>query len=146
MLLHELPKVTTKSQKIVGRGHGTGKGKTSGRGTKGQKARRNIPLYFEGGALKLIKRLPMLRGNGRNKVFKPIPVTINIRDLKDFSKGSVIDFKAVIDKKLVTPELAKARGVKVLGGGEMTVALVVKLPVSENARLKIEKAGGKVEV
>lgn len=145
MKLHELPKVTTKSQRIVGRGHGSGMGKTSGRGTKGQKARRTVPLYFEGGALKLIKRLPMLRGNGRNKVFKSKPISLNLSQLSSFSKGSTVDFKALVAKNIITQDEATTYGVKILGTGELSVPLTVKLAASSSARKKIEQAGGKVE-
>jgi large subunit ribosomal protein L15 len=145
MNLHELPKVKTKSQRIVGRGHGSGMGKTSGRGTKGQKARRTVPLYFEGGALKLIKRLPMLRGNGRNKVFKAKPISLNLSQLNGFSKGSTVDFKALVAKNIITQAEAATYGVKILGNGELSVPLTVKLVVSSSARKKIEQAGGKVE-
>ncbi len=119
MQLHNLPKTTTKGLRRVGRGHGSGRVKTSGRGTKGQKARRDIKLHFEGGALPLIKRLPFLKGKGRNKHVKSAPVILNV---KDFA------------------------GLKVLGDGEISVALIVKLPTSANAKTKIEKAGGEVVV
>src|SRR3989344_5360691 len=71
MRLETLPKITTKSAKRVGRGHGSGKGKTSGRGTKGQKARGKLPIthpHFEGGSRPLIKRLPIRRGKGNPKI------------------------------------------------------------------------------
>lgn len=145
MKLHALPKTVDTSNKIVGRGHGSGRGKTAGRGTKGQKARRNIPLYFEGGALKLIKRLPMLRGNGRNKVFMSKPIEINVGLLEVLGKNATVDFKTLISHKLVTEKEAKLQGVKILGNGELTRPLTVKLPVTKGARLKIEKAGGTIE-
>ena len=69
MNLNQLPKIKKTSKKRLGQGHGSGKVKTSGRGTKGQKARNKVPMYFEGGALPLIKRLPYRRGKGRNKSF-----------------------------------------------------------------------------
>lgn len=67
MNIHSLPKIVKRSKKRLGRGHGSGKVKTSGRGTKGQKARGKLPLGFEGGQTPLVKRLPYLRGKGRNK-------------------------------------------------------------------------------
>ncbi len=65
MKLSSLTKITKTRKKRLGQGHGSGRGKTAGRGTKGQKARRNIPLTFEGGALTLIKRLPFMKGKGK---------------------------------------------------------------------------------
>jgi large subunit ribosomal protein L15 len=70
MNLNNLAKITTKPKRRLGQGHGSGRVKTSGRGTKGQNARSNRSLSFEGGALPLIKRLPFRRGKGKNKVFK----------------------------------------------------------------------------
>ncbi|OGH18997.1 MAG: 50S ribosomal protein L15 [Candidatus Levybacteria bacterium RIFCSPHIGHO2_12_FULL_38_12] len=146
MNLHTLPKTTQKKKKRLGAGLGSGRGKTAGRGTKGQKARGKIPLYFEGGALPLIKRLPFRRGKGKNKVFKKKQICINVKNLSQFPKGSKIDLKFLIEKKLVTDEDARMYGVKILGDGELLIPLTVVLPVSKGARKKIEKAGGKIEI
>lgn len=143
MELHTLPKITTKSARRLGRGHGSGRVKTSGRGTKGQKARRDIKLHFEGGALPLIKRMPFLKGKGRNRSLKPAKMVINVKDLNALPAKSVIDTAFLIEKKLISKD-AEFYGVKVLGDGELAVALTVKLPVSKGAKLKIEKAGGTV--
>lgn len=144
MNLSNLDKITTKSKKRIGLGHGSGRGKTSGRGTKGQKARGDVPLDFEGGALPLIKRLPFLRGKGRNKVFKKRQFTINVGLLNNFSKNSVVDIETLSKHKLVKLDSAKQNGVKILGEGELSVALTVKIPVSKGAGEKIKKAGGTV--
>lgn len=141
----DLPKLVEKRKRRLGQGLGSGRGKTSGRGTKGQKARGNIKLSFEGGALPLIKRLPALSGKDRNKVFKPKPYVVNVDDLQKLSKGSLVDVPALIKNRIVSPDATLA-GVKVLGDGELSVSLTVKLPVSKQAREKIEKAGGRVEV
>lgn len=146
MKLNNLQKIKIKKNRRLGRGHGSGRGKTSGRGTKGQKARGDIPLFFEGGALPLIKRLPVKRGKERNKVFKKKPLPVNLKVLSMFSANSVIDIDALIKKRIVKADEAKYYGVKVLGEGEIKVPLVIKLSISKAARLKIEKAGGKVEV
>lgn len=143
MTLSNLPKTTQKSLRRVGRGAGSGRGKTAGRGTKGQKSRRNIPLAFEGGALPLVKRLPFLRGRGRNKVFKSHPLAINISSLNKFSKKTTIDIDTLIKYGIVGDE-ARKRGVKILSDGDLNVPLIVKLQVSAAARKKIEKAGGAV--
>lgn len=145
MQLHELPKITTKGKRRLGLGHGSGRVKTAGRGTKGQNARGKVALSFEGGALRLIKRLPFLRGKGRNNVFKQKPLVVNLAKLSVFPKGAEIDLKALITKNIVAEKEAMNLGVKILGEGEVANALTVKLPVSKMAKEKIEKAGGKVE-
>lgn len=144
MKLENLAKTTDRKKKRVGQGHGSGRGKTSGRGTKGQKARGKISLTFEGGALPLIKRLPFHRGKGRHKVFKKKPIIINVKFLNFLKKGSIIDVDALIKNHMVDEKEAKIYGVKILGEGDLNIPLTVKLPVSKGARSKIEKAGGKV--
>lgn len=145
-MLNELNKLKHKNKKRLGQGHGSGRVKTSGRGTKGQNARSNRALSFEGGALPLIKRLPFRRGKGKNKSFRPTPVILNIRALNLLKKDSVVDLESLIKNKIVDQKDAKMYGVKILGDGELNVALIVKLPVSKGAAEKIEKAGGKVEI
>lgn len=144
MQLHTLPKTTTKGLRRVGRGHGSGRVKTSGRGTKGQKARRDIKLHFEGGALPLIKRLPFLKGKGRNKSLKEGPIIINVKDLNGLPAKTVVDMDFLTKYRLVDVQKLKTRGAKILGDGDLTVSLIVKLPVSQGAKAKIEKAGGEV--
>lgn len=145
MELHSLPKITTKVKKRVGRGHGSGKVKTSGRGTKGQKARRDIKLHFEGGALPLIKRMPFLKGKGRNVSMQTQRVVINVEKLNIFPAKTVVDAAALVSKKLVKKDDSQTSVIKILGIGDLNVSLTVKLPVSKNAQVKIEKAGGTVE-
>jgi len=145
MQLNSLVKVITKSKRRLGQGHGSGRVKTSGRGTKGQNARSSRSLTFEGAALPLIKRLPFRRGKGRNKVFKKLPIIINIKLLDIFKAGSVVDLKALVSNHLVEEKEALENGVKILGDGELKNALTIKLPISQRAAKKIEKAGGKVE-
>lgn len=145
MSLNNLPKIKKTSKKRLGQGHGSGKVKTGGRGTKGQKSRNKVPLYFEGGALPLIKRLPFRRGKGRNRSFKKSPLIVNIKYLNEFPKNQVIDLKLLIKKRIVKAEDAKQFGVKILGDGEIKQSLIVKLPISKSAAKKIEKAGGHVE-
>lgn len=145
MQLGQLPRIHKKARRRLGQGHGSGRGKTAGRGTKGQKARGKIPLSFEGGALPLIKRLPFYRGKGKNKVFKPTPVIINVKALNLLPKNSVLDSDALVKHRIVVATDVKLYGVKILGDGELTVPLHVKVVVSKGAKLKIEKAGGSVE-
>lgn len=143
MNVTELEKIKAKRKKRVGQGHGSGRGKTSGRGTKGQKARNDVPLDFEGGALPLIKRLPFLRGKGRNKSIKPTAAILNVDRLNVLPKDSVVDVETLLKHKLVEKS-AQENGVKILGNGELQVALTVKVPVSKSASEKITKAGGSV--
>ncbi|QQG40943.1 MAG: 50S ribosomal protein L15 [Candidatus Levyibacteriota bacterium] len=144
--LSTLPRITVKEKKRLGLGHGSGRGKTAGRGTKGQKARNKVPIYFEGGAVSLIKRLPFMRGKGRNKVFKKKPIIVNLKVLNLLPKGSIVNIETLIKHRIVDAQDGKVYGVKILGDGELANLLTVALPVSKSARQKIEKAGGKVLV
>lgn len=145
MQLNNLVKATTKPKRRLGQGHGSGRVKTSGRGTKGQNARSARALTFEGGALPLIKRLPFRRGKGKNKVFKKNPIIINIKYLNILKQNSIVDLKALITNHIVDEKEALEYGVKILGDGELKNALTIKLPISKKAAKKIEKAGGRVE-
>lgn len=143
MKLSTLAKITEKTQKRLGQGHGSGRGKTGGRGTKGQNAKGKRSLSFEGGALTLIKRLPFLKGKGKNKSFKSQPITVNVKLLNALKKGSIVDVKSLIENKIVNSDALKY-GVKILGDGKLDVSLTVKLSVSKEAQKKIEQAGGTV--
>lgn len=138
-----------KQERRVGRGHGSGRGKTAGRGTKGQKARSGGSLHraFNGGQTRLSKRLPFVRGLGNsNTPFRKDYTIINIADLERFEAGSHVTPEEMVKVHLMTP--AKARGlVKVLGEGDVDRALTVRAhKFSESARAKIEAAGGTVEI
>ncbi|MCA1832272.1 MAG: 50S ribosomal protein L15 [Actinomycetota bacterium] len=131
-----------KRSKRVGRGHGSGKGKTSGRGTKGTGARNTIHPWFEGGQMPLQRRLPKLGGfSNPNRVEY---ASVNVERLAGFPAQSTVDPETLRSKGLVR----KGKGpVKILGRGDVTVALTVKAhAVSESARRKIEAAGGRVEL
>ena len=147
MNLNQLPKINKKSKKRVGRGYGSGKGgHTSGRGSKGQKARSKVPLLFEGTKMKksLIKRLPLQRGKGKLKSLKPGPIAINLNYLNLFKTGEKVNLPSLVKKGIVDPDQAKSLGIKVLGEGELKIALKVELPCSKGAAAKIKKAGGTV--
>jgi|ERR1700722_1812260 len=146
MNLSNLHKIKAKSKRRLGQGHGSGRVKTAGRGTKGQKARNKVAIYFEGGALPLTKRLPFLRGKGRNRSLQEKPYVFNVSALNIFSKGTVVTLETLAKHNLIELESVKQKGVKILGDGELQIALTVKLPVSKGAAVKIEKAGGTVEV
>lgn len=146
MALHSLVKIKHPTKKRLGQGHGSGKVKTGGRGTKGQKARNKVPTYFEGGALPLIKRLPFRRGKGRNKSFRNIPLIVNLKNLEVYKKGQVVDLESLIKNKIVKESDAREFGVKILGDGDIKEALTIKVAISKSALRKIEKAGGKLEL
>lgn len=127
----------------LGRGHGSGRGTTAGRGTKGQKSRSggNIPPYFEGGQLPLVKRMPSKRGF--TNIFKAQYAIVNVGRLGLFPSGAEVTPAALVEKGLV-----KSSGlpIKLLGEGEVGVPLTVKAhKFSATARAKIEAAGGKAE-
>jgi len=147
MKLNELPKITTKKKKIIGRGSGSGKGgHTVGRGHKGQKAREKIPLTFTGTKIKksLLKRLPLQRGKGKLKSLKSKPIIVNLKYFNLFKEGETIGLESLIKKGIVKEREAKKLGVKILGEGEIKIPLKVALPCSQSAARKIKKAGGEV--
>lgn len=146
MKLHELSPAAgaTKDVKRIGRGHGSGHGKTAGKGHKGQWARSGggVRPGFEGGQTSLARRMPK---RGFNNIFAKEYTVVNVSDLEArFESGAVIDAEALIKAGLVTKLLD---GVKVLGNGELTKSFTVKAEkFSETAKSKIENAGGKIEV
>lgn len=144
MKLNLLSSVSHKTQRRLGQGHGSGRGKTAGRGTKGQKARGDIPLQFEGGALPLIKRLPFIRGKGKNDPWKRKPVIIQLNKLHILPKNAVVDIDTLI-KHGIIDERAKTHGVKLLSDGEVGSAYTIKIPTSRKAQEKITQAGGTIE-
>ena len=147
MNLDKLPKISTKKAKRVGRGFGSGKGgHTAGRGTKGQKSRGKIPLLFEGTKAKksLLKRLPLQRGKGKFKSQKSKPLIVNLKYLNLYKKGELVSLETLVKKGIIGEKHAKKFGVKILGEGELKMALEVNLPCSKKAAKKIEKAGGKI--
>jgi large subunit ribosomal protein L15 len=146
MKLSSLTKITDKRLKRVGQGKGSGRGKKSGRGGRGQTSRNEMPLSFEGGALTIIKRLPFLRGKGKNKSFRKNPITVNIESLNLLKKGSIVDEKSLIENKIVDARYVEKRDIKILGNGKLNVSLIVRIPASKEAMRRIEQAGGKVEI
>ena len=145
MKLHELqPAIgSTTAPKRLGRGVGSGLGKTSGKGHKGAKARSGGGKRpgFEGGQMPLTRRIPK---RGFTNIFGKEYAIVNVSALNCFEDGTVITNEALIEAGLVKKELD---GVKVLGGGELTKKLTVNVDkVTESAKQKIEAIGGKVEV
>lgn len=143
MKLHQLSRVKLRGKKRVGRGIGSGLGKTAGRGTKGQKARGKIPVGFTGAGLATYKKLPLRKGLGNRAVsVKPKPIPLS--KLNIFKAKSVVDLEQLLAVKLINKDDLTS-GVKILSGGKLDKALTVKLPLSQKAKMEIEKAGGKVE-
>ena len=145
MKLHELSPApgSVKDVKRIGRGHGSGQGKTAGKGHKGQKARSGggVRPGFEGGQTTLARRIPK---RGFNNIFRTEYATVNVSDLEKFVDGTVVDAELLKASGLIKKELD---GVKILGNGELTKNLTVKAAkFTAAAKEKIEKAGGKAEV
>jgi len=140
-ILQSLPISVKKAQKRLGRGYGSGVGgHTVGRGQKGQKSRNSVPLWFEGGQLPLIKRLPMLRGKGRLKSLNLVE-NVTLEQLVKLNKDHITldDLKAA---KLVK---RTASLVKVLAKGTLTKKITVEgMSVSQTVKELLEKAGGSV--
>ena len=141
MKLNNLQKVTKRSAKRLGRGLGSGKGKTGGRGMKGQKARGKIRLGFIGGTLPVYRKLPLRRGKGNRKVSQK-PITIDVSNLEIFKKDEVVDVESIKAAKLIKE--IPLGGVKILGNAKLQKALTVKVATSHGAKKSIEQAGGKV--
>jgi len=135
-------KGATQRRKVVGRGVGSGHGTFSGRGAKGQRARSgsSIPIGFEGGRMPLHRQLPKRRGFTSRNIK---PETINLDDLNEnFKSGETVNAKTLHNKGLVD---SASNQVKVLGKGEIKIAVnLEKIMVSDSAKEKIEKAGGKI--
>lgn len=144
MKLHQLIKTTTRSRKRVGRGIGSGKGKTAGRGTKGAKARGKIPLGFIGGTLPLYKKLPFRRGLGNLKAsVKMLP--INVSSLEVLKPNSKVDIEILIQSGIVKEKEIRKVGVKIVGKGDLNIPLIIAVPISKSAAAVIAKAGGKIQ-
>ena len=143
-ILAKLQSITDKSKKRRGRGLGSGRGAKSGRGTtRHQKAREKVPLHFEGGQGRLVKKFPLLRGKGKNKSPKRIAYVLYTKDLNRFKEGDIIDVKKLQDAGLVGKTSASLY-VKVILNGKLERKLTVKLPISQSAKNEVEKAGGTV--
>ena len=145
MRLEDLKPVegSTHRKKIVGRGIGSGTGKTSGKGHKGQNARSGggVRPGFEGGQMPLYRRLPK---RGFTNIFAKKYVAVNVEVLDRFNDGDVVTAETMLEKGIISKTLD---GVKLLGRGEVTKKVDVKVAkISASAKEKIEKAGGKAEV
>ena len=146
MKLHELERNigATHSKKRVGRGSGSGLGKTSGRGQKGQKARSGVSInpVFEGGQSPLYRRLP--KRGFKNALFRTRYTTVNVEELNVFEDGTVVTPALFKDKRIIRKTLD---GVKILGNGKLEKKLTIQANKFSNSALeKIKEAGSKAEV
>ncbi|QTA85389.1 50S ribosomal protein L15 [Desulfonema magnum] len=153
MKLNELSPApgSRKSRKRVGRGVGSGSGKTAGRGSKGQNSRSGggVRPGYEGGQMPIHRRLPK---RGFTNIFRKEFEIVNIQDLSRFESGNVVDMAALVQKGLIKGK--KKAGVRLLGKGDIKYPLTVKLDkgkygfihISKGAREKIEGAGGNVMI
>ncbi|CDB24623.1 50S ribosomal protein L15 [Clostridium sp. CAG:557] len=145
MKLHELSPAdgSKRDVKRIGRGHGSGQGKTAGKGHKGQKARSGggVRPGFEGGQMPLQRRIPK---RGFNNIFAKKIVAVNVGSLNVFEDGADVDAQALINAGIIKKEYD---GIKILSNGKLTKKLNVKASAfSESAKQKIEEVGGKAEV
>ena len=145
MKLNQLSAVpgATNEAKRIGRGHGSGNGKTAGKGHKGQKARAGHGMRpgFEGGQMPLQRRIPK---RGFNNIFAKEVVSVNVGTLNRFENGAQVDLEALLAAGVLKKE---GDALKILANGELTKKLTVKAQAfSEAAKAKIEAAGGKAEV
>ncbi|MDR1754350.1 MAG: 50S ribosomal protein L15 [Eubacterium sp.] len=146
MKLHELSPAfgSNRPSKRIGRGHGSGQGKTAGKGHKGQWARSGggVKPGFEGGQTKIAMRIPK---RGFNNIFATQYAIVNLSDLDErFESGAIVDEAAIVESGLIRKTLD---GIKILAKGEISKPITVKATkFSEAAKQKIESAGGKAEV
>lgn len=144
MKLNSLPKLTAKTKKIIGRGIGSGRGKTSTRGSKGQKARGKVPASFVGDILPLYKKLPYKRGlnrSGGNPKRTPKPVLVKSDVLNRFQATDEITAQFLIDQKVVSEKDLKKRGIKILNQNGMSKKLKLNVPSSKSV---LAVSGGEI--
>ena len=146
------PAQPSRDRKRVGRGLGSGKGRYSGRGIKGQKSRagsHKMPAGFEGGQMPIDMRLPKQRGSTSTDAlpigpFRTTTVPVNLRDLDRFDAGDEVTPESLVEKGLIKNTKTD---VKLLGGGELSKKLTIRVhAISASAREKVEEAGGTVDL
>lgn len=142
MKLNSLPKLSTKKNKRLGHGYGSGKGgHTSSRGQKGQKSRNGVRLSFTGSSWVWFKRLPFMRGKSRFNSFGK-KTLINLSDLNVFPDGAVVSTESLIAMKLISKNQATITSIKVVGTGELKKKLNVMVPATTSAQKAILDAKG----
>lgn len=143
--LSNLTSIGVKKAKRLGRGYGSGKGAKSTRGiTRHQKARTDIPLYFEGGQGRLVKKYPLWRGKGKNNSHRAQIFPVAVEKLQTLRDNDTVTESSLVEAKIIT--VSDTRNViKIVGKGALSKKLKVTLPVTQSAKAVIEKAGGTVE-
>lgn len=134
-----------KLRKRIGRGHGSGSGKTAGRGVKGQNSRQGggVRLYHQGGNLPFFRKLPFMRGEGFSPLNRVRYAEVNLDALHGFAAGAEVTPETLAEAGVLKD---KKKPIKIMGRGDINVALKIKVhKVTDGARQKIEKAGGSVE-
>ncbi|NMC15310.1 MAG: 50S ribosomal protein L15 [Chloroflexi bacterium] len=147
MRLHDLKpnEGSKKLRKRIGRGHGSGSGKTAGRGVKGQNSRQggSVRLYHQGGNLPFFRKLPFMRGEGFSPLNRVRYAEVNLDALHGFAAGAEVTPETLAEAGVLKD---KKKPIKIMGRGDVNVALKIKVhKVTDGARQKIEKAGGSVE-
>ncbi|MCX7880918.1 MAG: 50S ribosomal protein L15 [Patescibacteria group bacterium] len=142
--LSQLKKIVKKRKKRLGRGLGSGKGSKSSRGiTRHQKAREDIPLAFEGGQGRIIKKFPLLRGKEKNKPVREKPTIVKLSSFNLFKNGEKVTPAKLLEKKIIK-KITKG-GIKILNSDQLKKKIIIKgMLVSQSAKNIIEKLGGKV--
>lgn len=143
--LSNLPQVNIKKKKRLGRGLGSGKGSKSGRGTtRHQKARESVPLHFEGGQGRIVKKFPLLRGKGKNNSINAKAFVIDLETLNKLPENSIVSRETLIKENIITNGNEKLP-IKILANGQLKKKLNIKLPVSKKVKEAVEKLGGTIE-
>jgi large subunit ribosomal protein L15 len=146
-MLNQLPSTSIKKHKRVGRGYGSGKGgHTSGRGTKGQKSRGRVKMWFEGGQLPIIRRTPFIKGKSRMESLQPAVKIITTEQLNQLADKTVVDLKTLEESLKIRFPKTKKFNVKVVLRGKLERALTVKIKTSKAAAEAIKTAGGEVQL
>src|SRR3989338_4074567 len=143
--LSNLPKMNLKKKKRLGRGLSSGKGSKSGRGTtRHQKARESIPLHFEGGQGRIVKKFPLLRGKGKNNSKNEKSFVINLEMLNKLADNSIVSREMLIKENIITNGNENSP-IKILANGQLKKKLIIKLPVSKKVKKPVEKLGGQFD-
>ena len=143
--LSNLSKMNIKKKKRLGRGLGSGKGSKSGRGTtRHQKARESIPLHFEGGQGRIVKKFPLLRGKGKNNSIEKKAFIVDLEMLNKLADNSIVSRELLIKENIITNGKENLP-IKILANGQLKKKLIIKLPVSKKVKEAVEKLGGQVE-
>lgn len=146
MKLNTLPKLSSRKNKRLGHGYGSGKGgHTSSRGQKGQKSRNGVRLSFTGSSWVWFKRLPFMRGKSRFSSFGK-KALINLTSLNVFDAGSLVTVESLIEKKIISKNQATISSVKIVGTGELKKKLKVQVPATVSAQKAILEAKGEYSV